>query len=92
MLCKWCGARIANTTVRTAILSWMEYTKGVPFAGSGIRDLGTARVGKGTTMRDIDEPIRIRCENCVYYGKECHGEYCVLIEMLSGERKEDGND
>ena len=48
--------------------------------------------GKGKTMRDIDEPIRIRCENCVYYGKECHGEYCVLIEMLSGERKEDEND
>lgn len=39
--------------------------------------------------REIDEPIRIRCENCVYYGKECHGEYCALIDMLSGERWEE---
>lgn len=50
--------------------------------------IGFVLTGKGKTMRDIDEPIRIRCENCVYYGKECHGELCVLIEMFSGERKE----
>ena len=40
-------------------------------------------------MRDIDEPIRITCERCVYYGKECHGEICLLKDAFSGEREED---
>jgi hypothetical protein len=43
-------------------------------------------------MRDIDEPIRIHCENCVYYGKECHGEICLLMVAFSGERREVSGD
>lgn len=38
-------------------------------------------------MREIDEPIRITCERCVFYGKECRGEICVLMEMLKGSGK-----
>ena len=30
-----------------------------------------------------------KCEYCGYYGKECHGEICLLMEMFSGERREE---
>ena len=29
------------------------------------------------------------CDYCCYYGKECHGEICLLMEAFSGERREE---
>ena len=37
-----------------------------------------------------DSHYNIRnCYGCVYYGKECHGEICLLMEAFSGERREE---
>lgn len=92
-LCRsWFVARIANGSTyrgRAERLS-LSITDASGDGYSLILTISVSEEKGGKTMRDIDEPIRIRCENCVYYGKECHGEYCVLIEMLSGERKDDG--
>ena len=35
--------------------------------------------------RKIDEPVRITCDKCEFYGKECHGEICYLMRILRGE-------
>ena len=39
-------------------------------------------------MRKIDEPIRITCDKCRFYGKECQGEICYLMEILKGDGDE----